>query len=72
MYLISDHLISQFMKVAAKNTSIEDGKHVETLAFLFGHSDSECGNLIATHLIFPEQHGQANKVDDEGIVIIHL
>ena len=65
MYIISDDLISQFTRVAVKNTSMEDGQHLETLAFLLGHS--ECDNFIATDLIFPKQHGQAHKVDDEGI-----
>ena len=68
MYIISDDLISQFMKVAGKNTSIQDGQHLETLAFLIGHTEND--NLIATDLIFPKQDGQAHKVDDQGIIII--
>ena len=66
MYIISDDLISQFMKVAVGNISIEDGLHLETLAFLLGYSEND--NFIATDLIFPKQHGQAHKVDDKGIV----
>ena len=65
MYIISDDLISQFTRVAVKNTSMEDGQHLETLAFLLGYSEYD--NFIATDLIFPKQHGQAHKVDDEGI-----
>ena len=71
MYIIPDDLISQFMRTAAKNTSIEDGQHVETLAFLLGHSEFD--NLIATDLIFPKQLGQAHRVDDEGVILmLHL
>ena len=66
MYIIGDDLLSKFMKVAAKNTST-DGQHLETLAFLLGYSESD--NLIATDLIFPKQHGQAHKVDDQGIIL---
>ena len=65
MYIIGDDLLSQFLKVAIKNISIQDGQHLETLAFLLGYSDN--GNFIATDLIFPKQHGQANKVEDQGI-----
>ena len=70
MYIIGDDLLSQFTKVAVKNTSIQDGKHLETLAFLLGYSDND--NFIATDLIFPKQHGQAHKVDDQGIMLYFL
>ena len=70
MYIIPDNLISQFMRVAVRNTSVEDEQHLETLAFLLGYSDND--NFIATDLIFPKQHGQAHKVDDEGILMLHL
>ena len=70
MYIIGDNLLSQFMKVAVKNTSIQDGQHLETLAFLLGYSYNE--NHIATDLFFPKQNGQAHKVDDEGIVMLHF
>ena len=65
MYIIGEDLLSQFMKVAGKNISIHDGQHLETLAFLLGYSEND--NLIGTDLIFPKQHGQAHKVDDQGI-----
>ena len=55
------------MKIAGKNTSIQDGQHVETLAFLLGYSEND--NMIATDLIFPKQDGQAHKVDDQGKVM---
>ena len=64
MYLIGSDLISQFIKVAGKNSSDQDGRHIETLAFLLGYAYD--GNLIATDLIFPNQHGQPHKVDDAG------
>ena len=66
MYIIGDDLLTQFTKVAVKNTSIQDGQHLETLAFLLGYSAND--NLIATDLVFPKQYGQAHKVDDEGIL----
>ena len=69
MYIIGDDLLSQFTKVAVKNKSIQDGQHLETLAFLLGYSDND--NHIATDLVFPKQHGQAHKVDDEGILILY-
>ena len=69
MYIISDDLISQFVKVAGNNTSIQDGQHLETLAFLLGYSEND--NLIATDLIFPKQEGQASNVDDQGKVMMH-
>ena len=56
--------------VAVKNVSTQDGQHLETLAFLLGYSDND--NLIATDLVFPKQRGQAHKVDDEGIVMLHF
>ena len=68
MYIIGDDLLTQFMKVAVKNTSIQDGQHLETLAFLLGYSDND--NLIATDLIFPKQHGEAHKVEDHGMISI--
>ena len=64
MYIIGEDLISQFMKIAAKNTSTQDGQLLETLAFVLGYSEND--NLIGTDLIFPKQHGQAHKVDDQG------
>ena len=70
MYIIGDDLLSQFTRVAVKNTSIQDGQHLETLAFLLGYSSND--NLIATDLIFPKQHGQACKVDDEGILLLQF
>ena len=70
LYMIGDHLLTQFMKVAVTNVSIQDGQYVETLAFLLGYSCNE--NHIATDLFFPKQNGQAHKVDDEGIFMLHL
>ena len=70
MYIIADDLLSQFTKVAVTNVSNHDGQHVETLSLLLGYSDND--NLIATDLVFPKQNGQAHKVDDEGIVMLHF
>ena len=70
MYLIGSDLISQFTKVAGKNSSEQDGCHIETLAFLLGYAHD--GNLIATDLIFPNQHGQAHTVEDAGNSSLHF
>ena len=65
MNFIPENLIQEFVKVSGKNYSSQDGKHIETLAFLVGYSD-EFNNTKATHLIFPRQKGDASKVDDQG------
>jgi hypothetical protein len=68
MYIIGSNLISQFVKIASNNFSSNDGRLVETLAFLIGYSDSY--NYIATDLIFPTQHGEAHKVEDLGMYLL--
>ena len=63
MYTIHKEVLKKFHQVSARNR-LENGKHIETLAFLFGYkSDS---NFIGTHLIFPEQEGTCSRVDDKG------
>ena len=66
MYIISSDLVSEIVKVSGSNRD-QKGRHVETLAFLIGYFKDD--NYIATNLIFPSQHGQANKVDDEGLIL---
>ena len=68
MYIIGSNLISQFVKIASQNLSNNDGRHIETLAFLIGYSD--CYNYIVTDLIFPTQHGEAHKVEDLGMYLL--
>ena len=63
MYLIPEDLPRKFKAVCSQNLST-NGRHIETLAYLFGY-ESE-GNLIGTHLIFPEQDGTCSRVDDKG------
>ena len=63
MYFIPVDLLREFQAVSSKNLS-NNGRHIETLAYLFGY-ESE-GNLIGTHLIFPEQVGTCSRVDDKG------
>ena len=70
MYLIGPDLIPQFIKIARKNISDQDGRHIETIAFLLGYAQDN--NLIATDLIFPNQHGQGHKVDDAGNISLHI
>ena len=64
MNIIPLHLLELFREVSAKNRS-QDGRHVETLAYLFGYKDDQ--NHIATHLIFPEQESTCSRVDDKGM-----
>jgi hypothetical protein len=64
MYIIPSHLLRVFREVSANNQS-KDGRHVETLAFLFGHKSDQ--NYIGTHLIFPEQESTCSQVDDKGM-----
>jgi hypothetical protein len=63
MYLIPLEVIEQFGSVSAKNKS-NDGKHIETLAYLVGHKSND--DFIGTHLVFPEQEGKSDSVDDKG------
>ena len=64
MNVIPLHLLELFQEVSAKNRS-QDGRHVETLAYLFGYKADQ--NHIATHLIFPEQESTCSRVDDKGM-----
>ena len=68
MHYYDGSMVSPY-SLAVNNVSIQDGQHLETLAFLLGYSDND--NFIATDLIFPKQYGQAHKVDDEGIIMLH-
>ena len=63
MYIIPQDLLKKFQAVSAYNFSV-NGRHVETLAYLFGHEED--GNLIGTHLVFPQQDGTCSRVDDKG------
>ena len=63
MYKIPKEVLKTFHHVSANNR-LENGKHIETLAFLFGYKSES--NFIGTHLIFPEQEGTCSRVDDKG------
>ena len=63
MYNIPKEVLRKFHHVSARNR-LENGKHIETLAFLFGYKSES--NFIGTHLIFPEQEGTCSRVDDKG------
>ena len=67
MYIIPADLLRKFRYIAANNLSSINGKHVETLGFLFGYKSGE--NLIATDLIFPQQEATCSRVDDKGKLI---
>ena len=62
---IPQELIKRYLEVASNNKSPEDGRHIETLAYLMGHRQ-ENGTIVATELIFPAQKGSSIQVDDEG------
>ena len=64
MYIIPGQLLREFRKVSSNNRSPQDGRHVETLAYLIGYQSD--GNLIGTDLIFPKQSGTSSHVDDIG------
>ena len=63
MYLIPFEVIEQFGLVSAKNKS-DCGEYIETLAYLVGYKSND--NFIGTHLVFPEQEGKIDSVDDKG------
>ena len=64
MYYIPSDVLEQFLAIGSKNYSSEDANLVETLAFLVGYKKGD--DFHATHFIFPEQHGEAFKVEDKG------
>ena len=64
MYIIPEHLLREFRRVSSNNRSSQDGRHVETLAYLIGYSDD--GNLVGTDLVFPMQSATSSHVDDRG------
>jgi hypothetical protein len=63
MYLIPLEVIEKFGSVSAKNKS-DCGEHIETLAYLVGYKSND--DFIGTHLVFPEQEGTGDRVDDKG------
>ena len=64
MYIIPEQLKREFRKVSSNNRSPQDGRHVETLAYLIGYQSD--GNLIGTDLVFPKQSATSSHVDDKG------
>ena len=69
MLIIPSELIDKFVSVSSNNVSKEDGKHLETLAFLSGTWEN--GNLIGSDLIFPKQNCQPNSVEDQGKITVN-
>ena len=65
MVEIPSNILTEFISVSVSNVSQEDGKLVETLAFIVGER-KENGVLRGTHLIFPKQDGEGHRVDDKG------
>ena len=64
MYIFPENLIKEFEAIAGKSISQEDGKLIETLAFVAGFKEND--NYIGTHLIFPQQTGSGGHVEDKG------
>ena len=63
MYLIPLEVIQHFGSVSGNNKS-DSGQHIETLAYLIGYKSND--DFIGTHLVFPEQEGRSDSVDDKG------
>ena len=64
-YKIPKKALEKFIKVAKSNKSNDDGRHIETLAYLLGYEDQN-GEIIATEMVFPNQNGTSILVIDEG------
>ena len=64
MNVIPSNFLEEFNKVACLNRSKEDGKLIETLAFVAGYIENDM--KIATHLIFPDQESTPWRVNDKG------
>ena len=64
MITIPSDLLQEFNRIACSNRSKEDGKLLETLAFLAGYEEND--HKTATHLIFPEQEATPWRVNDKG------
>ena len=63
-YKIPLKLINEFVQISGKNYStIQSDQHVETLALLLGHGEAE---ITATNLVFPDQIGSSNQVEDKS------
>ena len=62
MYIIPEQLLREFRKVSSNSRSPQDGRHVETLAYLVGYQSD--GNLIGTDLVCPKQSASSSRVDD--------
>ena len=61
MYFIPEQLLREFRRVSSNNRSPQDGRHIETLAYLIGYQSD--GNLIGTDLVFPKQSATSSHVD---------
>ena len=73
IYEIPHAVIATFLEHAVNNFEARDDStihgpvqqsHVETLAILIGTKDGE--NIRATDIIFPQQSGTPDLVDDKG------
>ena len=56
-----DDLIDEFLS-KAKHAKCSNGKPKEFMAYLVGYKEDDL--LIATELIYPEQEGDGEKVED--------
>ena len=63
-YKVPRDIIGSFYSVASENYSKDDGKHIETLAFLAGFREEN--EFTVTDIVFPKQSGGPMHVDDKG------
>ena len=64
-YFLPQRVVKTFLSHAVGNLSREDSRHIETLAFLIGRKSGN--DLTVTDIIFPQQKGNSDRVDDIGI-----
>ena len=62
-YFWPQKVITTFLYHAVNNHD-EDGRHIETLAFVSGRRDGD--DVTATDIMFPQQEGSSEHVDDAG------
>ena len=61
-YILPQKVITAFLYHAVNN--FNDGRHIETLAFLVGKKVGD--EVIATDIMFPQQEGTPSHVQESG------
>ena len=65
-YLLPQKAITAFLSHAVNNFSGSKSEQIETLAYFFGKESETEDEVTITYIIFPEQKGSPNHVDDLG------